>query len=98
MPILELGMMIGFGIAWPVNLYSSIKSKTNEGKNIYFLFTIEFAYILGLINKIFYDNNYVTIVYGLNFLMVTADIIIYFIKAYSKNPLSPSKSIAKKSY
>lgn len=80
MPILELGMMICFGLAWPVNLYSDIRSKTNEGKNIWFLFAIEIAYIFGLLNKILYDNNIVTIVYGMNFLMVTVDIIIYFIK------------------
>lgn len=40
MSILEVLMIVCFGVAWPINLYNSFKSKSTKGKNL--LFRVDF--------------------------------------------------------
>ena len=79
MSIFELCMMICFGFAWPVNLYNSIKMKSTKGKNILFMFVIALAYTFGILHKFFYSYDFVLAFYLINFLMVVADIGLYFV-------------------
>jgi len=37
MSIFEALMMIFFGLAWPFSIYKSYKSKSNNGKSLWFL-------------------------------------------------------------
>lgn len=76
MSIFEALMMLGFGIAWPFNIYRSVKTKTAAGKSFLFMITIELAYICGMIHKILYNFDLVFWLYVLNFLMVLTDIIL----------------------
>ncbi|MGN0022670.1 MAG: hypothetical protein ACI352_01375 [Elusimicrobiaceae bacterium] len=76
MSIFEALMMLGFGLAWPFNIYRSIKTKTAAGKSFLFMITIELAYICGMIHKILYSFDLVFWLYVLNFLMVLTDIIL----------------------
>lgn len=76
MSIFEALMMIGFGLAWPFNIYRSIKTKTAAGKSFLFMFTIEIAYICGIIHKVLYSFDLVLWLYVLNFLMVFTDILL----------------------
>ena len=77
--LLEAGMMICFGVAWPVNLWNSIRTKSTKGKNIVFMYLIALAYSLGILNKFLYSRDIVVIFYMLNFFMVLADIVLYYI-------------------
>ena len=91
MSVFEVCMMICFGFAWPVNLYNSIKKKSAKDKNILFVFIIALAYIFGILHKIIYARDAVLIFYILNFLMVLADIIIYYINKIKKTDADNKK-------
>jgi hypothetical protein len=77
MSYFELGMIIAFGIAWPVNIYKTIKTKGLLIKSAAFSTIIMIGYILGIIHKIFYSLDWVIIAYIINFSMVLTDILIY---------------------
>ena len=73
----EFGMLFCFGICWPVSIYKSLKTKRTEGKSLTFLWIVWLGYISGLIHKIFYNFDFVVILYILNFIFVFTDIMLY---------------------
>ena len=84
--ILEMIMIITFGASWPFNVIKSYKSRTAKGKSLQFLILIDLGYVAGIASKFLnegYMNNigskwYVLFFYVLNFIMVTADMFLYF--------------------
>lgn len=84
--ILEVVMIVSFGISWPINLIKAIRSKSTKGSSISFLFLIFFGYIAGIISKLTnttYMNQlsskwYVLVVYCINLFIVGLNIIVYF--------------------
>ena len=79
MSLFEAGMLICFGIAWPINIYKSLKSRSTKGKSLFFSIVIDIGYISGIIHKILYDPDIVLYLYILNFLMVSFDMFLYFL-------------------
>lgn len=71
-------MLICFGLAWPANIYKSIKSRSTKGKSALFLMVVILGYIFGIIHKIIYSRDIVMILYFINLLMVLADLILYY--------------------
>lgn len=93
--ILEATMLIMFGISWPFNLVKSIRSKSTKGKSLLFLILIDVGYIAGISSKFFSTSFvwktdwWVFAIYVINFLFVSADLIMYFInKSKVKNLLA----------
>ena len=78
MSIFEMGMLLCFGAAWPLNIYKSLKSRTAAGRSILFQWASIIGYICGIIHKILYSNNIVLYLYILNLLMVSFDTALYF--------------------
>lgn len=78
MSVFEILMLVSFGFAWPANIYKSIKSKSVKGKSLTFLYIILIGYVMGILHKVFYNFDFVIIFYGINFLMVLADLILYY--------------------
>lgn len=78
MGYLEAGMLICFGLAWPINIYKSIRSRSSKGKSLFFLVVIFVGYLFGLANKILYHRDFVMILYCLNLVMVGVDMFLYF--------------------
>ena len=84
--ILEIIMIVSFGMSWPMNVIKSYKARTTKGKSLAFLCFIFFGYIAGITSKFlneaymasFATKWYVLIFYILNLLMVGTDLIIYF--------------------
>ena len=77
---LEAGMIILFGVSWPLNVIKSITSKSTNGKSLLFLLLIELGYISGILGKIISNNiTWVFVFYIFNFIMVSLDLILYFI-------------------
>ncbi|MBR6270580.1 MAG: hypothetical protein IKR26_00270 [Lachnospiraceae bacterium] len=84
--ILEVIMIISFGLSWPMNVVKSYRSRTAKGKSIAFLLLIFFGYIAGIASKLINEAYmaqigskwYVLFFYVLNLLMVGADILLYF--------------------
>jgi len=78
MSIFEIGMLVGFGFAWPFSIYRSYTSKQNGGKSLLFLFVILFGYISGILHKIFYNFDPVIYLYIFNSIMVSIDILLFY--------------------
>ncbi len=84
--ILETIMIVSFGASWPFNVIRSYKARTTKGKSLSFLCLILVGYIAGIVGKFlnaeYMDNIgkswYVLFFYILNFIMVAADLILYF--------------------
>lgn len=78
--ICEAIMLACFGLSWPISLYKNIKQKSAKGMNIYFTLLIIIGYIAGITAKIINGQfNYVFGIYILNLVVVTGNVIVYFI-------------------
>lgn len=78
MSIFEVIMLVCFGAAWPVSIFKSWNSRTNNGKSLFFLIIVLTGYVAGILHKIFFYYDMVIILYALNFTMITIDLMIYF--------------------
>ena len=78
MSVFEIGMLVGFGFAWPSNIYKSLKSRTAAGRSGLFLWAVLFGYVCGIIHKILYSNDFVLYLYILNFVMVSVDTCLFY--------------------
>ncbi|MBQ9735737.1 MAG: hypothetical protein IJV96_03020 [Clostridia bacterium] len=83
--ILEIIMIVSFGVSWPMNVVKSYKARTTKGKSLAFLCLIFFGYIAGIASKLvneaymaaISEKWYVLFFYMLNFVMVGADLVMY---------------------
>ncbi len=83
--ILEITMIVSFGISWPMNVIKSYKARTTKGKSLAFLLLILFGYVAGIASKFvneaymasFATKWYVLVFYILNFIMVSVDLCMY---------------------
>ena len=84
--LLEIVMIVSFGLSWPMNLTKAIRSRTTKGMSLPFYCLIFFGYVAGIVSKFvnetymaqFSDKWYVLIFYFLNLFMVGAIIVVYF--------------------
>lgn len=84
--ILEVIMIVSFGASWPMNVLKSWRARTAKGKSLAFLCLILFGYVAGItgkfLNPVYMSEIagkwYVLFFYFLNFIMVGADLILYF--------------------
>lgn len=78
--ILEICMIVSFGFSWPMNVIKSWKTRTTRGKSLAFLLLIFFGYICGIASKLLAESCkwYVLFFYILNFVMVGADLVLYY--------------------
>lgn len=74
----EAGMVICFGISWPISVLKSWRARTAKGKSVVFVLLILLGYILAMIGKILTHNiNYVFVFYVINCMMVCVDLLLY---------------------
>ena len=84
--ILEITMIVCFGISWPINLIKAYKARTAKGASPWFYIMVLIGYIAGITSKFlnpvymasFSEKWYVLIFYFFNFFMVTATLCVYF--------------------
>jgi len=74
----EAMMLICFGISWPLSIIKQIRDKKVQGKSPLFVGVIGIGYVAGIIHKVFYNFDWIVILYALNLIMVTTDLILYF--------------------
>ena len=82
----EIAMLCLFGCSWPFNIAKALKAKTAKGKSIGFELLIFIGYIVGLFGKLYAYKQTGTLAYSVWFyiadiLMVSIDLILYFINA-----------------
>ena len=84
--LLEATMLICFGLSWPMNLLKNIKARSAKNMSLRFIFLIIIGYVAGISAKIIRGTfNYVFAVYVLNILIVSANVVVYFInKKYDR--------------
>lgn len=98
--ILEIIMMLCFDISWPINIYKSYTSRSNEGKSSLFLCFILIGYMVGIISKLtnefymasFKQKWYVLMFYFINTIMVLIDLFLY-IRNYKLDNLALKNKI-----
>ncbi|HPB42020.1 MAG: hypothetical protein EWM48_04010 [Sphaerochaeta sp.] len=80
MSIFETIMLACFGMAWPVNIMKTVRSKTARGRSLMFQAIILVGYISGIIHKLLYSLDIVLFLYCLNFVMVGIDgaLLLYY--------------------
>jgi len=76
--VFEVIMLLCFGLAWPFSIVKSYRSKTSEGKSLFFLMILVLGYISGIINKFVNTFDYVVFFYTFNLILVSADVVLYF--------------------
>ena len=75
--IFEVLMLVCFGLSWPFNISKSWKSRTAKGKSLLFEICVVVGYLCGIAGKFVTGNiTYVLVVYVLDAVMVTIDIIL----------------------
>lgn len=77
-------MLVCFGASWPFAVYKTYKTKNVSGKSFRFLMLIIIGYVCGILHKVFYHNDIVIWFYGLNLLLVSADMIMLIKYRYLK--------------
>ncbi len=95
---LESIMLVCFGLSWPMNLAKNIKAKSAKNMSLQFILLIIFGYIAGISAKL-YDHrfNYVLVVYLLNLVVVSANVIVYFInRRYDKQAENANAEVCEK--
>lgn len=80
--LLESTMLVCFGLSWPMNLAKNIKARSAKNMSIQFILLIITGYIAGISAKIYTHRfNYVLIVYLLNLVVVSANVVVYIINS-----------------
>lgn len=78
--LLESTMLICFGLSWPMNLAKNIKAKSASNMSLQFILLIITGYVAGISAKLYNHRfNYVLVVYLLNLVVVSANVVVYFI-------------------
>ena len=93
--VLEVAMLVLFGVSWPISLVKSIRSKSTKGKSLIFLVLIDIGYICGMTSKIvsttfvWSTDWWIFVIYAINFSFVTADLIVYLINRSRETKMTP---------
>lgn len=77
--LLEILMIVSFGISWPLNVIKSYRARTTKGKSLAFLLFIFGGYVCGITAKLIAPTFkwYVLFFYVLNLVMVGLDLLMY---------------------
>ncbi len=76
----EALMLLCFGLSWPVNLVKSIKARTAKNTSLFFIILILTGYIAGITSKLISKTiNYVFCLYVINLVVVSANLVVYFL-------------------
>ena len=76
--LFEAGMLICFGVSWPLAVWKTWTSKSTGGKSIWFLWLVFIGYILGTVAKFLRGVDWVVALYVLNGILVFTDTMLYY--------------------
>ena len=93
MSIFEAGMMVCFGIRWPIAAYKTYKAKCVYGKSFTFSCLILTGYVCGIIHKLFFYRDWVIWLYLLNMSFLIIDMLLYL--RYKNNQAPVIDNITK---
>lgn len=95
--LLESTMLICFGLSWPMNLAKNIKARSAKNMSLQFILLIIIGYIAGISAKLYNHRfNYVLLVYLLNLVVVSANVVVYFInRRYDRQMKAANTELCK---
>ena len=79
---LEAGMLLCFGVAWPVDIFKTLRTRHVAGKSVGFMLIVFLGYLSGMAAKFYRAGTgepfeAVTWLYALNAVLVAVDILVY---------------------
>jgi len=74
----EAGMLVCFGVSWPLAVIKTYRTKTVVGLSAVFLWFIFLGYVCGIIAKAFGSFDWVTWLYAMNLALVTVELALYY--------------------
>ena len=81
--VLEAGMLVCFGVSWPIDILKTLRTRVTAGKSVGFMSMVFVGYCLGLAAKCILAAQPgrtlepVTAMYALNATLVAVDIALY---------------------
>ncbi|MBQ3376548.1 MAG: hypothetical protein IJG49_09110 [Erysipelotrichaceae bacterium] len=84
--LLEIIMLVCFGVSWPVNAVKAYKARNTKGTSLLFLLLIFTGYVAGIGSKLTNRSYmaqidkkwYVLIVYVINLVSLIVNLLIYY--------------------
>ena len=79
----EAGMLVCFGLSWPVSVFKTFRTRRTEGKSLAFMVLVWVGYCSGMAAKFVAAAapgktlDWVTALYAVNWLLVALDIALY---------------------
>ena len=80
--VLEAGMLICFGVSWPVDILKTLRTRRTEGKSLLFMTLVLTGYVLGFsakISRAAWANElpeWISVLYVFNAVTITVDIAV----------------------
>ena len=93
MSVFEAGMMVCFGISWPVAALKTYRCKCVVGKSIHLVILMLFGYICGITHKVLDDMDWVFWLYILNTIFLLIDMFLYWKYKDNKAPVGDDVEI-----
>jgi len=93
--LFEAGMLLCFGVSWPVDIAKALRTRRTEGKSLGFLALIFAGYLSGLAAKVVRAADAdawpepVTALYAINAVLVGVDIALYLHFSRSARGVGP---------
>lgn len=78
MSFFEAGMLICFGVSWPVSIAKSLRTRVVVGKCPLFMAILCLGYVSGIVHKAVYAYDWIIWLYVLNLCMVAFDLFLYY--------------------
>ena len=78
MSIFEAGMLVCFGVSWPISIAKSLRTRIVAGKSPLFMAVLCCGYAFGILHKLLYSMDAVIGLYALNLVLVATDLTLYF--------------------
>lgn len=77
MSAFEVGMLLCFGVSWPISILKALRTRQVAGKSPLFMLIVCLGYACGIVHKILHALDWVTVLYVLNYGMVATDLVLY---------------------
>ena len=78
--LLELAMLISFGLSWPFAIVRTYRAKRVDGKSPQFMFIVIFGYCCGIAAHLVDGTDlWLCFVYLADILLVATDLALYFV-------------------
>ncbi len=94
--VLEAGMLVCFGVSWPIDIVKTLRTRVTAGKSVGFMSMVFLGYCLGLASKLIMaaqpgeSIEPVTAMYALNATLVAVDIALYVKFSRAAPPAEPT--------